>query len=78
MEITVISIVLGVVISAACIGLPHLVRVLTQKPDDDSKGYLEQTGRSASEVDRENAVLLAEEQEARGSSPAADADGSSG
>ena len=66
MEITIISIVLGVVIAAACIGLPQLVRVLSQQPDDNSQAYLHQTGRSSSEVAQKNAALLAREQDAGG------------
>lgn len=62
MEITVISIVLGVVIATACIGLPQLVRVLTTQPDDNSRAYLEQTGRSPTDVAQTNAALLVQNQ----------------
>lgn len=64
METTVIAIVLGLVISAACLGIPQLVRIRNQQPDDDSQGYLKQTGRSSGEVAQENAAVLAEEENA--------------
>ena len=64
MEITVISIVLGVVIAAACIGLPQLVRILTTQPDDNSRAYLEQTGRSPMDVAQNNAALLVQNETA--------------
>ncbi len=45
MEGTVISIVLGLVIVIVCLGLPQLVRIKTQPPDEDAYGYLKQPAR---------------------------------
>jgi hypothetical protein len=69
LEITVISIVLGVVISAACIGIPQLVRVRSQRPDDNSQAYLKQTGRSSTDVVQKNAALLAQMKSERPGQP---------
>jgi len=63
-EVTVIAIALGLVISAACIGIPQLVRIRSQQTDDDSQDYLRQTGRSSTEIAQENAVVLAKEENA--------------
>jgi hypothetical protein len=75
LNIVVIAIVLGLVISAACIGIPQLVRKRNQQPDDDSRGYLKQTGRSAADIARENAAVLAEEENVGRSGPASGAGG---
>jgi hypothetical protein len=75
LTITVIAIVLGLVISAACIGIPHLVRIRRQQPDDDSQDYLKQTGRSSREVAQEDAALLAAQENAGRSRRASGADG---
>ena len=48
--------VLGVVIAAACIGIPQLVRIRHQRPDDDTEAYLRQTGRSAKDIAEANAA----------------------
>jgi hypothetical protein len=54
--------VLGVVIAAVCIGIPQLVRVRHQRPDDDTQAYLKQTGRSASDIAAGNAAARARQQ----------------
>ncbi len=53
---------LGVVISAACIGIPQLVRIRTQRPDDDTRAYLKQTGRSARDIAAGNAKIRERQQ----------------
>ena len=53
---------LGVVIAAACIGIPQLVRVRHQQPDDDTQAYLSQTGRTAQEIAAGNAAARARQQ----------------
>jgi hypothetical protein len=54
--------VLGVVIAAACIGIPQLVRVRHQQPDDDTQAYLSQTGRTAQEIAAGNAAMREQQQ----------------
>lgn len=54
--------VLGVVIAAACIGIPQLVRVRHQQPDDDTLNYLKQTGRSARDIAAGNAAMREQQQ----------------
>jgi hypothetical protein len=61
MTIGIIALLLGLVIATACIGLPYLVRFLSQQPDDDRQAYLEQTGRSLKGIAQEDAALLARE-----------------
>lgn len=53
---------LGVVIAAACIGIPQLVRVRHQQPDDDTLNYLKQTGRSARDIAAGNAAMREQQQ----------------
>ena len=58
MAVTVIAIVLGLAISAACIGIPQLVRKRRQRTDDnDTEAYLKETGRSAQEIAEDNAAV---------------------
>jgi hypothetical protein len=54
---------LGVVIAAACIGIPQLVRVRHQQPDDDTLKYLKQTGRSARDIATDNAAMREQQQD---------------
>jgi hypothetical protein len=63
MNVTIIAIVLGLLISAACIGIPQLVRIRSQRPDDDdTQAYLKKTGRSAQDVAQGNAAQLLRQQ----------------
>jgi hypothetical protein len=62
MTITTVSIVLGLLISAACIGIPQLVRIRNRRSDDDdTRAYLDDAGRSAQDVSQRNAAELQEE-----------------
>jgi len=55
--------VLGLVIAAACISIPQLVRKRRGQPgDDDTQAYLRQTGRSARDITESNAALRARQQ----------------
>jgi hypothetical protein len=55
MAITIVAVVLGVLIAAAAIGIPQLVRRRNQQPeDDDSRAYLRETGRSAQDITQGN------------------------
>ena len=74
MGITVISIVLGFVIVAACLGIPQLVRIRTQRPDEDAYGYLKQPAQpSGDNSEQESAVREVQSPGAlRRPSPAAD------
>jgi hypothetical protein len=62
MTIAILAAVLGVLIAAASIGIPHLVRRRYQQPDDqdDSRAYLEATGQSAREIAEGNATLASQ------------------
>ena len=55
---------LGVLIAAACISIPQLVRKRRTRPDDDddTQAYLRQTGRSARDIAESNAALRARQQ----------------
>jgi hypothetical protein len=55
--------VLGVLISAACIGIPQLVRIRHQRPDDDTQAYLMETGRSARDIAEGNAEVRERQQD---------------
>ncbi|MGH3408631.1 MAG: hypothetical protein ACRDRJ_39980 [Streptosporangiaceae bacterium] len=63
MAIGILAAVLGVLIAAACISLPQLVRSRRSQPDnDDTQAYLRQTGRSARDIAESNTALRARQQ----------------
>ena len=49
--------VLGVLISAAALGIPQWVRIRHQRPDDDTHAYLQQTGLTARDIAQGNAAM---------------------
>lgn len=58
MTIGILAAVLGVLIAAGSIGIPHLIRRRLQRNDDGdaaSRAYLKATGRSAQDIARSNA-----------------------
>jgi flagellar biosynthesis/type III secretory pathway M-ring protein FliF/YscJ len=64
----ILAAALGLVIAAACIGIPQLVRKRRTQPDeDDTQAYLRQTGRSARDISESNAALRAQQQKDAGS-----------
>jgi hypothetical protein len=55
MVIAIIGGVIGLVLGAAALGIPQLVRIRHQKPnDDDTQAYLKATGRSARGIEQSN------------------------
>jgi hypothetical protein len=60
--IGIFAAVLGLVIAAAAIGIPQLVRIRHQRPDDDTQAYLKQTGRTAEEIAAGNAAVRVRQQ----------------
>lgn len=57
MTIGIVAAALGVLIAAACISIPQLVRKRRTQPDyDDTQAYLRQTGRSARDISESNAA----------------------
>jgi hypothetical protein len=63
MVIGALAAVLAVLIAAACIGIPQLVRIRHQRPDDDDVlAYEKETGRSARDIAQENAAVRARQQ----------------
>jgi hypothetical protein len=63
MAIGIIAAVLAVLIAAACIGIPQLVRIRHQQPDDDDAlNYEKETGRSARDIAQENAAVRAHQE----------------
>jgi hypothetical protein len=61
----IVDAILGLLIAAACIGLPQWVRKRRARPDDDTQAYLNEAGRSAQDIARGNAAELRQENEAR-------------
>jgi hypothetical protein len=56
MVIAIIGGVIGLVLGAAALGIPQLVRIRHQRPDDDdTQAYLKATGRSARDIAQGNA-----------------------
>ena len=56
MTIAIIGGAIGLVLGAAALGIPQLVRIRHQRPDDDdTQAYLKATGRSAQDIAQENA-----------------------
>jgi hypothetical protein len=58
MAIAIIGGVIGLVLGAAALGIPQLVRIRHQKPDDsDTQAYLNSTGRSVQDIAQGNAQV---------------------
>jgi hypothetical protein len=56
MVIAIIGGVIGLVLGVAALGIPQLVRIRHQRPDDDdTQAYLKATGRSVRDIAQENA-----------------------
>lgn len=59
----ILAAMLGLVIAAACISIPQLVRKRRSQPDDDdTQAYLKRTGRSARDITEANAAQRARQQ----------------
>jgi hypothetical protein len=65
MAIAIIGGVIGLVLGAAALGIPQLVRVRHQRPDDDGQAYLKATGRTVEDIAQGNARVR-EQQQNRG------------
>jgi hypothetical protein len=64
MVIAIIAGVIGLVLGAAAIGIPQLVRFRRQRPeDDDTQAYLKETGRSARDIAQGNAQVREQQQD---------------
>jgi hypothetical protein len=74
MTIAIIAAVLGALIATAAIGIPQLVRIRHQRPDDDTRAYMQQTGRSAEDIAQGNAAVRKEQQEKDAPAPRASGD----
>jgi hypothetical protein len=56
MAIAILGGAIGLVLGAAALGIPQLVRIRRQRPDDDdTQAYLKATGRSARDIAQGNA-----------------------
>jgi len=63
MAIAIIGGVIGLVLGAAAVGIPQIVRVRHQRPDDDdTQAYLRATGRSAQDIAQSNARVREQQQ----------------
>ncbi len=63
MTIAIIAAVAGVLIAAAAIGIPQLVRIRHQRGDDDTAEYLKETGRSAGDIAEGNAEVREQQED---------------
>lgn len=63
MAIAIVAAALGVLIAFACVEVPRLV-ARRNKPYDDTEAiaYEHETGRSAQQIEHDNAVVRAEQQ----------------
>ncbi len=64
MAIAILGGALGLLLGAAAIGIPQLVRIRHQRPDDDTQAYLKATGRSAQDIAQGNARMRQRQQNA--------------
>lgn len=64
MAIAILGGVIGLLLGAAALGIPQLVRVRHQRPDDDGQAYLKATGRSAQDIAQGNAQVRQRQQTA--------------
>lgn len=62
MNYPVVDGILGFLIGVACIGIPMLVRKRRQRPNDDTRAYLKETGRSARDIAESNAALESQQE----------------
>lgn len=72
MTIAIIAAVAGALIAAAALGIPQLVRIRHQRPDDDTVAYLRETGRSARDIAQGNAAVRQEQESDAPAQPASD------
>jgi hypothetical protein len=64
MAIAIIGGVIGLVLGAAALGIPQIVRIRHQRPDDDdTRAYLKATGRSVQDIAQSNARLREQQQD---------------
>jgi hypothetical protein len=64
MTIAILGGVIGLLLGAAALGIPQLVRIRHQRPDDDGQAYLKATGRSAQDIAQGNAQVRRRQQNA--------------
>jgi hypothetical protein len=64
MTIAILGGVIGLLLGAAALGIPQLVRIRHQRPDDDGQAYLKATGRSAQDIEQSNAQVRQRQQNA--------------
>jgi hypothetical protein len=62
MTIAIIAASLGVLIAAAAISIPQIVRIRHQRGDEDTVKYLQETGRSAADIAQGNDAVRNEQQ----------------
>jgi len=62
MAIAILGGVIGLVLGAAALGIPQLVRIRHQRPDDDTQAYLKATGRTAQDIAQDNARVRQRQQ----------------
>jgi hypothetical protein len=65
MAIAIIGGVIGLVLGAAALGIPQIVRIRHQRPDDDTLAYLKATGRSVQDIAQSNARIREQQQDPR-------------
>jgi hypothetical protein len=63
MVIAIVAVAAGVVIAFACVEIPRLIARRNNPYDDaDAKAYERETGRSAQQIEQDNAVVRAQQQ----------------
>jgi hypothetical protein len=63
MVVAIVAAALGVLIAVACVEIPRLVARRNNPYDDaDALAYEDETGRSAREIEQDNAVVRARQQ----------------
>jgi hypothetical protein len=62
MAIAIIGGVIGLALGAAAVGIPQLVRMRHQRPDDGGQAYLKATGRTAEDIAQSNARVREQQQ----------------
>jgi hypothetical protein len=64
MAIAIVAAAVGVLIAFACVQVPRLVARRNNPYDDaDAKAYERETGRSAEQIEKDNAVVRAQQQD---------------
>ena len=65
MKYAVVDALLGLLLAGAAIGIPRVIAIRKNHPEDqtDSRAYMKETGRSAQDIAQSNAALQSQQKD---------------